>query len=38
MEKSDESGTRRDGQRRNIVKWMWANDKLVRTPGENGGG
>ena len=39
MEKSDESRTRRDEQRRKYSKMdKWAKDKLVRSPGENGGG
>ena len=39
MEKSDESRTRRDEQRRKYSKMdKWARDKLVRSPTENGGG
>ena len=39
MEKSDESGTRRDEQRRKYSKMdKRAKDKLVRSPRENGGG
>ena len=39
MEKSDESRTRRDEQRRKHSKMdKRAKDKLVRSPGENGGG
>ena len=39
MEKSDESRTRRDEQRRKYSKMdKRAKDKLVRSPGENGGG
>ena len=39
MEKRDESGTRRDEQRRIYSKMdKRAKDKLVRSPGENGGG
>ena len=38
MEKSDESRTRRDEQRRKYSKMdKRAKDKLVRSPGENGG-
>ena len=37
--KSDESKTRRDEQRRKYSKMdKKAKDKLVRSPGENGGG
>ena len=39
MEKSDESRTRRDEQRRKYtILDKRAKDKLVRSPGENGGG
>jgi len=39
MEKSDESRTRRDEQRRKYSKMdKRAKDKLVRSPRENGGG
>jgi len=39
MEKSDESRTRRDGQRRKYSKMdKRAKDKLVGSPRENGGG
>ena len=39
MEKSDESRTRRDEQRRKYSKMdKRAKDKLVRSPTENGGG
>jgi len=39
MEKSDESGTRRDEQLRKYSKMgKRAKDKLVRSPRENGGG
>jgi hypothetical protein len=39
MEKSDESITRRDKQRRKYSEMdKRAKDKLVRLPGENGGG
>ena len=39
MEKSDKSRTRRDEQRRKCSKMdKRANDKLVRSPRENGGG
>ena len=39
MEKSDESRTRRDAQRRKYSKMdKRAKDKLVRSPRENGGG
>ena len=39
MEKSDESRTRRNGQRRKYSKMVErAKDKLVTSPGENGGG
>ena len=39
MEKSDESRTRRDQLRRKYSKMdKRAKDKLVRSPGENGGG
>ena len=39
MEKSDESRTRKDKQRRNYSKIdKRAKDKLVRSPRENGGG
>jgi len=39
MEKSDESRTRRDEQRRKYNKMdKRAKDKLVRSPRENGGG
>ena len=39
MEKSDESRTRRDEQSRKYSKTdKMATDKLVRSPGENGGG
>jgi hypothetical protein len=39
MEKSDESRTRRDVQRRKYTKIdKRAKDKLVRSPRENGGG
>jgi len=41
MEKSDESRTRRDEQRRKYSKMdkrTKEKDKLVRLPGENGGG
>ena len=39
MEKSDESRTRRDGQRRKYSKMdKRAKDKLTRSPRENGGG
>jgi len=39
MEKSEESRTRRDEQRRKCSKiYKWAKDKLVRSPRENGGG
>ena len=39
MEKSDESRTRRDEQRRKYCKMdKKANDNLVRSPGENEGG
>ena len=39
MEISDESRTRRDEQRRKYCKMdKRAKDKLVRSPGENGGG
>jgi predicted transposase YbfD/YdcC len=39
MEKSDESRTRRDKQRRRYSKMdKMAKDKLVRSPRENGGG
>jgi len=39
MEKSDESRTRRDEQRRKYNKMdKRAKDKLIRSPGENGGG
>ena len=39
MEKSDESRTMRDEQRRKYSKMdIRAKDKLVRSPGENGGG
>ena len=39
MEKSDESRTRRDEQRRKYSKMdKMAKDKLVRSPRENGGG
>ena len=39
LEKSDESRTRRDEQRRKYSKMdKRAKDKLVRSPGENGGG
>ena len=38
MEKSDESRTRRDEQRRNCKMDKRAKDKLVRSPRENGGG
>jgi len=39
MEKSDESRTRRDEQRRKYSKMdKRANDRLVRSPRENGGG
>jgi hypothetical protein len=39
MEKSDESRTRRDEQRRKCSKMdKRAKDKLVRSPKENGGG
>ena len=39
MEKSEESRTRRDEQRRKCSKMdKRAKDKLVRSPGENGGG
>ena len=39
MEKSDESRTRRDEQRRKYCKMdKREKDKLVRSPGENGGG
>ena len=39
MEKSDESRTRRDEQRRKYSKVdKRAKDKLVRSPKENGGG
>ena len=39
MEKSDESRTRRDEQRRKYSKMdKRANDKLVKSPRENGGG
>ena len=39
MEKSDESRTRRDGQRRKYSKMdTRAKDRLVRSPRENGGG
>jgi len=39
LEKSDESRTRRDGQRRKYSKMdKRAKDKLVRSPIENGGG
>jgi len=39
MEKSDESRTRRDEQRRKYSKMdKRAKNKLVRSPGENGGG
>ena len=37
--KSDESRTRRDDQKIKYSKMdKWAKDKLVRSPGENGGG
>ena len=39
MEKSDESRTIRDEQRRKCIKMdKRVNDKLVRSPRENGGG
>ena len=39
MEKSEESRTRRDEQRRKCSKiYKWSKDKLVRSPRENGGG
>ena len=39
MEKSDESRTRREEQRRKYSKMdKKTKDKLVRSPGENGGG
>ena len=39
MEKSDESRTKRDEKRRKYSKMdKRAKDKLVRSPGENGGG
>ena len=39
MEESDESRTRRNGQRRKYSKMdKRAKDKLVRSPTENGGG
>ena len=39
MEKSEESRARRDAQRRKYNKMdKRAKDKLVRSPGENGGG
>jgi len=39
MEKSDESRTRRDGQRGKYSKMdKRAKDKLIRSPRENGGG
>ena len=39
MEKSDDSRTRRDEQRRKYSKTdKRVKDRLVRSPGENGGG
>ena len=39
MEKSDESRTRRDKQRRKYsIMYKRAKDKLVRSPGKNEGG